>query len=643
MPYTLRKVPGKHLWWVVDPSGRHLSKEGLPRERAEAQRRAVYASEQRRVLEGGFNVHSEDAKKVLQELNTNTKSDIEWLEYYQKLLRASAHTLDKETPSLRNELTSYGARVLADDLFSQVTPLAKRLNIPLNPRYDTEEGRKRHELARDIIASAILVGKRDKDDKSTIVPRLRDQVVTEGLVTPRDNNIEFDRAAIYPFENAVAPPAVVPGAVYPPPAGLQVSASLPKGKKPGATAGFTTGEEYGITDEALEAMDVAEATRRSLKTPVPAPAPAPEPWMTKGPKQPPRGKPLFVDSDEEPPVSRLERTGSFDSAVSDIPDSTAGPGRATPPPPPPPPSSPPPAPAPYDVISPTSRQPVTMKPVTLPPIDYSLVAPSAAPAPAPAPAPAKQKTKAEKAAEKKAEKAKKEKEEAEAMKEQAMRAVQERKERIETIETSIGFMKMKARSAMMMVSESKPVLAKYEEDKAESNRNAADIIKRLEADYGHKKMAELILSAQATWKKEKPGQPEKTIAEAKAHIQRLRNGEEGESKAFAINDSIKESSIREARKAGDPIIDELEAQDKKARKLLANEASMEGVAMRMIQSKAEADRLIEMVREATQEVAKLKKEQDEATAALAIGVKEGKGRHLKGGGCESCGGNDRFD
>jgi hypothetical protein len=46
MPYKLRKAPGKDLYWVVNKeNGRKYSKSPLPLKRAEAQRRAIYASE----------------------------------------------------------------------------------------------------------------------------------------------------------------------------------------------------------------------------------------------------------------------------------------------------------------------------------------------------------------------------------------------------------------------------------------------------------------------------------------------------------------------------------------------------------------------------------------------------------------------
>ena len=44
MPYKLRKAPNRDLYWVVGEDGKKHSKEPLPKERAEAQMRALYAA-----------------------------------------------------------------------------------------------------------------------------------------------------------------------------------------------------------------------------------------------------------------------------------------------------------------------------------------------------------------------------------------------------------------------------------------------------------------------------------------------------------------------------------------------------------------------------------------------------------------------
>jgi hypothetical protein len=56
MPYKLRKAPRRDLYWVVDDTGKHYSKDPLPKQRAREQQKALYASENRE-LRGGFDVN----------------------------------------------------------------------------------------------------------------------------------------------------------------------------------------------------------------------------------------------------------------------------------------------------------------------------------------------------------------------------------------------------------------------------------------------------------------------------------------------------------------------------------------------------------------------------------------------------------
>lgn len=44
MPYKLRKAPNRDLYWVVGEDGTKHSKDPIPKERAEAQMRALYAA-----------------------------------------------------------------------------------------------------------------------------------------------------------------------------------------------------------------------------------------------------------------------------------------------------------------------------------------------------------------------------------------------------------------------------------------------------------------------------------------------------------------------------------------------------------------------------------------------------------------------
>ena len=59
--YKLRKVPRKDLYWVVDSTGKHYSKEGLPKERAKEQQKALYAA-----AHSGGGVDSNDEIAALQ-------------------------------------------------------------------------------------------------------------------------------------------------------------------------------------------------------------------------------------------------------------------------------------------------------------------------------------------------------------------------------------------------------------------------------------------------------------------------------------------------------------------------------------------------------------------------------------------------
>ena len=54
MPYKLRKAPRRELYWVVAEDGSKMSKDPIPRERAEKQMKALYiAMRQKRAKRGG--------------------------------------------------------------------------------------------------------------------------------------------------------------------------------------------------------------------------------------------------------------------------------------------------------------------------------------------------------------------------------------------------------------------------------------------------------------------------------------------------------------------------------------------------------------------------------------------------------------
>jgi len=53
MPYRIRKVPKKDLYWVVGEDGKHHSKEGIPLERAKKQMAALYIAMKSEGMKGG--------------------------------------------------------------------------------------------------------------------------------------------------------------------------------------------------------------------------------------------------------------------------------------------------------------------------------------------------------------------------------------------------------------------------------------------------------------------------------------------------------------------------------------------------------------------------------------------------------------
>lgn len=95
MPYRLRKVPKKELYWVVSKeTGKKHSKEGLPKERAKAQMKALYAAEQ------GYEMRGD----ALPTMKTSTLSTIARMGYKtgDELMKdVDGWELIEQTPNLR--------------------------------------------------------------------------------------------------------------------------------------------------------------------------------------------------------------------------------------------------------------------------------------------------------------------------------------------------------------------------------------------------------------------------------------------------------------------------------------------------------------------------------------------------------------
>lgn len=62
MPYKLRKAPKRDLYWVVAQDGKHMSKDPLPKERAQAQMRALYANEGK--MKGSGETYTREGKRI---------------------------------------------------------------------------------------------------------------------------------------------------------------------------------------------------------------------------------------------------------------------------------------------------------------------------------------------------------------------------------------------------------------------------------------------------------------------------------------------------------------------------------------------------------------------------------------------------
>lgn len=105
MPYGIRKSPNKELYWVFNKeTGRKYSKSPIPKERAEAQRRAIYASENRQRFSRG----KKSPKKTLKKASPKK-------------------SLKKVSPKKkRSPKKSLGEHLSQNDFFKKIKSLEKR-------------------------------------------------------------------------------------------------------------------------------------------------------------------------------------------------------------------------------------------------------------------------------------------------------------------------------------------------------------------------------------------------------------------------------------------------------------------------------------------------------------------------------------
>jgi len=120
MPYKLRKAPNKDLYWVVGEDGKHKSKEPMPKKKALAQMRALYANERK---EGGgwfqdcckwldyqsssdkpdANPYMEEQNQAARVRNNGIALQHERNERYQRALVAREQGLQTEAEALRQQ------------------------------------------------------------------------------------------------------------------------------------------------------------------------------------------------------------------------------------------------------------------------------------------------------------------------------------------------------------------------------------------------------------------------------------------------------------------------------------------------------------------------------------------------------------
>jgi hypothetical protein len=149
-PFKLRKAPKRELYWVVDEKGKHFSKEPLPKERATAQLRALYASDlgDKKVVKrkkGGMRairtIKASSATPTAQPPTGRTSALRQ--QRLQMIEKANAYAAEKERKRLAKEV--------ADAVAKEVSRREKSAREkPLRLSKEAKAFREREEMLRDI-------------------------------------------------------------------------------------------------------------------------------------------------------------------------------------------------------------------------------------------------------------------------------------------------------------------------------------------------------------------------------------------------------------------------------------------------------------------------------------------------------------
>jgi hypothetical protein len=176
MPFALRKAPKRDLYWVINKQTKQkYSKEPIPRERAEAQRRALYAAESRGELEGeGW---LSDAFGAVKKAATTV---------VQRVVDVSKGKRDGYSPKVRAYLAANGNKTIAG-LTLRRDPIRSVLHTVINAITLGRWGAARKKYAYDKVFHLGLEVKLD-GGPTTIVEK--NEVINVGPSKPADSDTE---------------------------------------------------------------------------------------------------------------------------------------------------------------------------------------------------------------------------------------------------------------------------------------------------------------------------------------------------------------------------------------------------------------------------------------------------------------------
>jgi len=176
MPYALRKAPKRDLYWVINKQTKQkYSKDPLPRSRAEAQRRALYAAESRGELEGeGW---LSDAFGAVKKAATTV---------VQRVVDVSKGKREGYSPKVRAYLAANGNKTIAG-LTLRRDPIRSVLHTAINAITLGRWGAARKKYAYDKVFHLGLEVKLD-GGPTTIVEK--NEVINVGPSKPADSDTE---------------------------------------------------------------------------------------------------------------------------------------------------------------------------------------------------------------------------------------------------------------------------------------------------------------------------------------------------------------------------------------------------------------------------------------------------------------------